>query len=140
MEGRVSYYQSSLSVIVCKKFGGLATHMGILLPDGNVAHCSPGKGARVASVKEFSNGEATRIIGPVPPQLVAAALARLGQALHEARPYDLVNWNCESFTNWVIYGQAVSPQVGKVLGVVAVSAIAGLCIAAVSRASGDGRR
>ena len=54
--------------------------------------------------------------------VVERALAKLG------KPYNLINYNCESFVNDALYQQPKSVQVGNVVGFVGLALLVGLLV------------
>lgn len=99
-------------------------HLGVHL----IAENAVGLDVRVITVDQFfqENPEVTRIdrfVGDNVQRRLAIerALKKLGQ------PYDLINFNCEHFANYVQKGVLKSDQVGwgiLLLGVLAVAAFA----------------
>lgn len=98
-------------------------HLGVHL----IAENAVGLFVRVISVDQFfqENPEVTRIdrfTGDNVQRRIAIerALKKLGQ------PYDLINFNCEHFANYVQTGSATSNQIGWAFFLIAAFAIATL--------------
>lgn len=115
-------HQSPMAVVSRPKAIFLR-HVGVLLPNGYVAHCAPGRGEHVSTIEEFAAGYDVTIEKPLPPADHGPTLQRVSAAVHSARPYDLFNNNCEMFANRAIGQEPHSTQIQSaliVLGVVAL--------------------
>jgi hypothetical protein len=121
--------------IKVRRLGGLYTHHGIDLGDGDVVHLSGEplhrKSARVCRVtmEAFLKGEKALVVrhrGKVrdPEDVVATALEHLGEA-----GYDVWNNNCEHFAWFCKTGHKKSPQVKRALKTAASVAAAGIVVA-----------
>jgi hypothetical protein len=84
------------------KLGGLASHVGVQLPDGRVVHLSPERGVAITTHEEFAAGQDVAIIREVPAHLHAEVMRRLRYALSHQRSYVLGKWDCEIFANWLV--------------------------------------
>ena len=91
------------------KFGALR-HVGVLLPNGYVAHCAPGRGEHVSTVEEFASGHDMTIDRAVPHMEHTGTLQRIAEAMRSPKPYNVTKNNCEMFANRVTTGKAESPQ------------------------------
>jgi hypothetical protein len=81
------FSQDPLAVVGRVK-AGILKHMGVLLPDGHVAHCAPGRGEHVSTLQEFAGGqERLRIVRHVPPERHRATIGRIVEALRAPKPY-----------------------------------------------------
>ena len=86
-----------------------------------------GEGVKLTTVSEFFNGvkEVTRIEKYTGNNyerktIVQNALSKLG------KPYNLINYNCESFVNDVLIKKPQSNQVANTFGLLAIVALIGL--------------
>jgi hypothetical protein len=130
-EGLSMFSQYPLAIVGRVK-AGILEHMGVLLPNGHVAHCAPGRGEHVSTLQEFAGGqERVRIVRHVPPERHHATIGRIVEALRAPKPYDLLANNCEVFANRATGEEPNSPQLR---GIVALLALVGLMsIAAAAR-------
>ncbi len=71
---------------------------------------------KVTRIERYSGSNYERKI------LVQSALSKLGQ------PYNLINYNCESFVNDVLINKKHSKQVGNVLGLVGLALLIGIVV------------
>ena len=113
MYGRVHNYHS-LAVISRRKAGAFR-HVGVLLPDGRVVHCAPGRGEHISTGEDFAAGQDVAIVRIVEQPECAATLQRIAAALRSPKPYDAATNNCEMFANRMIGQNPVSPQLGATL-------------------------
>ena len=90
---------------------GLFRHRGVLLADGRVARCAPGRGEHVSSVEAFAAGGDVRFDRELAPAEIAAAMLRLDEALRSPKVYDLISNNCETFVNRMMGREPSSQQV-----------------------------
>lgn len=123
--------QYPLAVIGRVKWG-MFEHLGVLLPDGRVAHCAPGKGEHVSTLQEFAGRDGrVRIIRRVPPERQHTTIQRIASALRAPKPYDVFTNNCEVFANRVTGEESKSPQLQAIVTLSALMGI--LCFAAFAR-------
>lgn len=114
-------------VVVPKSHWQLIQHHALYLgydDFGNHYMCENvnGVGVKLTSVSNFflDVTKVTRIekfngTKPVRKVVVEKALSKLGQ------PYNLINYNCESFVNEVLYKSSYSNQVGNIAGFFALA-------------------
>ena len=102
----------------------LLRHIGVMLPDGRVAHCMPERGEHVSSIEEFASGRDVKIERVIAPESQLSTLQRIGAAMAAPSPYQLFTNNCENFANRCIGARAESPQL------VAAAIFVGLALAA----------
>jgi hypothetical protein len=114
----------SMAIVSCKK-GGLLRHVGTLLPDGLVAHCSPKRGEHLSTVEDFAHGQDVSIDELIERSQWELVLHRLNRFLAAPSSYHAVTNNCEIFANRLLGRQPTSPQVRGLLLVVGLMAIAG---------------
>jgi hypothetical protein len=118
------YSTGSMATVSCKK-GGLLRHVGILLPNGMVAHCSPKRGEHLSTVEEFADGHDVTIDELIETSQWELLLYRLNRFLAAPSAYHAVTNNCEVFVNRLLARQPTSPQVRGILLVLSLMAIAG---------------
>lgn len=70
----------------------------------------------VTRIEKFSGSNYDRKI------TVQKALSRLG------KPYNLINYNCESFANDVIHQRPISSQVNNAMGILGIAVVIGLIL------------
>jgi hypothetical protein len=121
-------------VVVPKSAWHLVQHHALYLgydDFGNHYMCENviGVGVKLTRVGDFFNGvsKVTRIERYTGSNyerrlVVQDALSRLGL------PYKLINYNCESFVNDVLYKRPDSAQVGTVFGLLGLAALIGLVV------------
>ncbi|OHA83387.1 MAG: hypothetical protein A2937_03625 [Candidatus Yonathbacteria bacterium RIFCSPLOWO2_01_FULL_47_33b] len=102
---------SRMAVIARDKLTGFGEHWGILLPTGYVAHNTDERNTHVVTFEEFAAGKPVKVIREVPPSEHRGTYWRLQAELAAARPYDLLQYNCEIFANTVTGYKPESPQV-----------------------------
>lgn len=113
----------TVCVVRRQKERGIGFHFGLLLPDGRVADVMPERGIAIVSFDEFACGfPVTRLSGRQAPWN-AKTVARFHAARIANRPYDVANWNCETFANWVITGKATSGEVTAWVAIIGALAI-----------------
>lgn len=116
---------SSISVISRQATANLR-HLGVLLPDGQVAHCTPQRGEHISTVEEFANGQDVKIERSVPAEKYWPTLQHLLSALCAPKAYHLVTNNCEIFANRVTGEKEESPQLQGAVMLVVLFAIVAL--------------
>lgn len=109
------------------KLGAPGEHFGLALPDGRIVDLSLETGIRVTDPHTFAGGKDVEIVRLVPADRHAAVYSRLRAARINPAAYDLLNWNCETFVNFLVGEEPHSAQ-ARLLGVIAIGAL----IAAVS--------
>jgi hypothetical protein len=120
----MNYSTESMAVVSCKK-GGLLRHVGILLPNGMVAHCSPKHGEHLSTVEQFASGHDVTIDELIERSQWGSVLQRLNRILLAPSKYHAVTNNCEVFVNRALARQPTSPQAQGVLFVLSLLALVG---------------
>jgi hypothetical protein len=92
------------------KLTGAGRHAGVMLPDGQVAHMTPG-GAAVVSFEEFAQGHEVKAEKAAPRSSHWQLQWRAHQSVGRTPTYDLLNRNCEHYATWLIGDEPQSPQV-----------------------------
>jgi hypothetical protein len=126
------YPPNPILIVSCKKLGNLSNHVGLLLPDRTVAHCSPTRGVAITTQSEFANGTPIVVIGQVQASQLPSAWVRLSEALATRRPYNPATWNCEHFMTWVAEGNPVSPQMAYAAFGAALVSLVGIAVVCVN--------
>jgi hypothetical protein len=114
-------YLPSIRVITRPKKSGLATHWGVQLPDGLVVDYTQGVGLRIVTFEGFSEGLPVSVVREVPMDMHWTIRERLDSLSSSPRRYDLLNWNCETFAEWLTAGVPKSEQVAGGLFVFALT-------------------
>lgn len=117
-------------VISRPKKSGLGTHFGVQFPDGTVYDYVAGQDLRRVSRERFADGEIVTKVREIPWHMAGVVRERLRELGRNPRKYDLLQWNCETFAEWLTSGV---PRSAQVIGVVVlVGAIVALVIASRS--------
>jgi lecithin:retinol acyltransferase len=119
----VLYFREPLAVISCPR-GGVFRHVGILLPDGRVAHCAPSRGEHISTVEEFAAGQDVTIERLLTPEQCASSLRRIAEAMCAPKAYDGLTNNCEMFVNRMIGQRSESPQLQGAALLIGLAALA----------------
>jgi hypothetical protein len=116
-----------IRVLVRPKKNGLGTHFGVEFPSGEVFDYTYEQGLRRLSRLNFADGASVEVVREIPWHQGPIVRARLEELARNPRTYDLLNWNCETFAEWLTSGVPKSAQVigGLLLiGIVLVLAVA----------------
>jgi hypothetical protein len=108
---------------------GALTHVGILLSDGRVAHCAPGRGEQVSSIEEFAMSQDVTTVEEIPQRSRAATINRIVLSMRTPQGYHATTNNCEIFVNRMLGRKAASPQLSAAL-IIAFLALIGFAAAA----------
>ena len=84
-------------------------HAGVMLPNGSVAHMTPG-GAAIVSVEDFLQGRDIRFDKAAPVKCQRQIQWRAHQSVGRMPPYDLWNRNCEHYATWLMGEKPQSPR------------------------------
>jgi hypothetical protein len=76
-------------------------HVGLLLPDDTVMHCTPERGTHRSSEDEFAQGLDVQIGREIPAELYETVMQRVRWVLRNPRFYDPIKFNCYHFVNWL---------------------------------------
>jgi len=107
-------------IIRRRKFGGSVWHYGVLLPNGMVVEFSE-LGLRFLSSEDFAEKQDVEHCRSVPSSEYHRVQLRVAEFRRNPRPYDLANWNCENFANWLAGdAQPKSEQVQVIAGMAAL--------------------
>lgn len=96
-------------------YGGLFTHGGVLLQNGLVAHCRAKDGVVITTNDEFADGEDVAILKEISYEYYPTIMQKINQALRERRPYNLLNWNCWTFVDWLTGKKSENKESEKLL-------------------------
>lgn len=100
-----------ICVLTRPKKNGLGTHFGVEFPDGEVYDYTIDGGFRRISRQVFADGQAVTVVRSIPWHQASIVRARLSQVIRNPREYHLVDWNCETFAEWLTAGVPRSTQV-----------------------------
>jgi hypothetical protein len=117
-----------IRVVTRPKKNGIGTHWGVEFPGGRVVDYIQQVGLRFTTREGFSDGLPITIVREVPWHLTWTVRTRLDEVVRNPRKYHLLEWNCETFAEWLTAGVPKSRQVAGVLLLLAVTAF--LAIAA----------
>ena len=94
-------------ILVSPDHFGIFRHYIIYLGNHDFIHCVPKEGVIKVAPEEIKQRELITVLRPT-IQDEAAAMARALGSL--GRPYDLIDFNCEGFVNYIITGKPISKQ------------------------------
>jgi len=112
---RAGFPHSSSLYIIARSKAGAFKHVGILLPDGRVAHCSPERGEHISTVENFAMGQDVATIEEIPQRLRVLTLRRIAESMRLPKDYHATKNNCEMFVNRMLDRNETSPQLNAVL-------------------------
>lgn len=115
--------------VISRLKAGAWKHVGILLPDGRVVHCAPGRGEHVSSIEEFAIGQDVTILEEIPQHLHATILKSIAGSIRTPQGYHATTNNFEMFVNRVLGRSAHSSQLNGAL-LIATIALIGFAAAA----------
>jgi hypothetical protein len=105
-----------IRLVTRRKKNGLGIHFGVQFPSGRVFDITIDQGYRQISKQEFADGEVITVTREIPWSQGFLVQGRLEELRRNSRKYDLLNWNCETFAEYLISGVAQSAQaVGVVI-------------------------
>ncbi len=115
--------------LVSRQKLALLRHLGVMLPDGRVAHCTPDRGEHISTIEEFAAGKDVKIERVIGPQQELSTLRRTAAAMAAPAAYNVATNNCETFANRIVGQKAESPQF---VGVLILAAAVAVILAAAS--------
>ena len=121
-----------IRVVSRPKKNGLATHFGVHFPNEVVYDYTSDDGFRQTTLPEFSDGMPVTTVREIPWHMANIVRARLDEVSRNPRKYHLLEWNCETFAEWLTSGVAKSAQVVAAIFLVGAFAV----FALVARAGG----
>ena len=86
-------------------------HSGVLFTDGMVADLDPKRGVELVRLEEFACGHGVQVVRGIDRSLEHEARQRVLDARAHGRRYHILDWNCETFANWVTGAKPVSRDV-----------------------------
>src|SRR5258705_26933 len=95
-----NHFQRKILVVSRPKLPGFP-HVGLLLPDDTVMHCTPERGTHRSSPEEFARGFDVRVEREIPAELYEAVMQRVYWIERNPRPYNLLGLNCYDFVIWL---------------------------------------
>lgn len=102
-------------VIARPKKNGLGVHFGVQFSSQEVYDYTSESGFRRIIRAEFADGQIISVVRAIPWHQAQFVRARLRALMRNPRQYDLLQWNCETFAEWLTSGVARSAQVAGVL-------------------------
>ena len=114
-------------VLTRPKKNGIGTHWGVYFPDGSVYDYVSGVDLRVTTYEGFAEGAQVTVVREIPWNLRHIVRSRLEELQRNPRKYDALNWNCETFAEWLTSGVPKSSQ--AIAAVILVAVVALLAIA-----------
>jgi hypothetical protein len=102
-----------IRVVARPKKNGLGTHFGVQFPSGEVYDYTVEAGFREVSSHTFADGETVTVVREIPWHQAPIVRERLAELRRNPRKYDLLEWNCETFAEWLTSGV---PRSGQVIG------------------------
>lgn len=109
--------------ILLRPKGQVIDHLAIALGNGFVFQNTPEKGEHLATISEYASGKRVTV-RKQPRANRRRTLHSIWDRLHNPRPYDVLNNNCEHPIYEATTGKAKSPQLRIVLTVLGVAVIA----------------
>lgn len=100
-----------IRVVTRPKKNGLGTHFGVQFPSGEVYDYTIEAGFRQVSGHEFADCEKVTVVREIPWHQAHIVRWRLAELARNPRKYDLLEWNCETFAEWLTSGMPKSAQV-----------------------------
>jgi len=118
--------EAGMYVIKRSKLQGPGEHFGLVLPNFTVVDFGIETGIRLTDPHTFAEGKDIVTDRMVPEVEHPAVYERLRLATLNSAAYDFLNWNCETFVNFLVGEEPRSDQIRWLVAV----AIAALAIAA----------
>jgi len=112
-----------IRIISKPKAYGLVAHWGVQFPSGQVIDFTPEHGLRSTTLQEFAQGMPTSVVRELPWYLEGIVRERLEELRRNPRKYDLLQWNCETFANWLVVGIPTSTQVVGAMLLIAIATV-----------------
>src|SRR5260221_162076 len=91
-------------VITRPKKNGIGTHWGVRFSDDEVYDYTAEVGFRITTDEGFADGADVTTVRAIPRHMAHHVRARLEQLARNPLKYDLLNWNCETFAEWLTSG------------------------------------
>ena len=104
-------FQPHIFVVSRPKLPGIP-HVGLLLPDETVMHCTPERGTHRSCVDEFANGFDVQIGREIPTELNEAVMQRVYWIERNPQAYRLFGLNCYDFVTWLTAQDQPAPVGG----------------------------
>jgi hypothetical protein len=93
-------FRPRIFVVSRPKLPGLP-HVGLLLADDTVMHCTPERGAHRSTPEEFALGFDVRVVREIPAEFYGMVMQRVYWIERNPQPYRLLGLNCYDFVNWL---------------------------------------
>lgn len=108
-----------VGIVSRPKLNGVGRHVGVLLPNGCVAHLTP-VGVEIVSLDAFAQGHPITFDKAAPAESHWQIMWRAYQTIGRMPAYNLSQFNCEIYARFVMGEKPESPQVR---GAVAIGAL-----------------
>jgi hypothetical protein len=79
------------------------------------------EGFRQITLEQFSDGAPVITVREIPWHLAHIVRARLEEVIRNPRKYHLLDWNCETFAEWLTSGVPRSTQIIGVLVLIGIA-------------------
>lgn len=114
-----------ITVVRRPKLNGVpGFHFAVRFPDGVFVDYGRDTGMRVGDLRTFSGGLPVETVREVPGSEHMNVYQRLHRARFGLAPYDLLNWNCETFATWLAGEEPRSDQIRWVAAAAIVATVA----------------
>lgn len=97
----IFYSQGQRLFVISRPKLGVIPHVGLLLPDESVVHCTPERGTHRSTVEDFAAAQDVRTLWEVPTEFYWKVMQRVSWIVQNPRPYDLVYFNCYHLVNFL---------------------------------------
>ena len=114
-------------VLTRPKKNGIGTHWGVQFPNGRVYDYVLGFDLRVTTHAGFAEGAQVTVVRAIPWNMAHLVRSRLEELRRNPRKYDALNWNCETFAEWLTSGVPKSGQ--AIAALILLAAVTFLAIA-----------
>lgn len=121
-----------IRVITRPKKNSIGTHFGVHFPNGVVYDYTYEEGFRQITLEQFSDGAPVINVREIPWNMANIVHSRLEEVSRNPRKYHLLDWNCETFAEWLTSGVPKSTQVSGAIFLVGMA----LDLAVAARAKG----
>jgi hypothetical protein len=118
----------TIQVLKRPKVFGLGDHFAVQMPGGLMYEFGPTSAITQTNLQKFSKGRPVTLVSVHHTWQPEQAFFRLQEVLLDAAQYRVVDWNCESFANYIATGKKESKQ-GTFVGV-SIAALIGYALLA----------
>jgi Lecithin retinol acyltransferase len=104
------HHRQFVGMISRQKLSGFGRHVGVLLPNGLVAHMTD-KGSEIVSAADFAQGYKISCDAEASIEQHQQILFRAYSTVGQTKSYSLFDLNCEHFASYLMGSKPQSPQV-----------------------------